>query len=157
LGQNCFGPANIGILQQDTELPNLQFPVEQIFSIMDWARTHLRIDPTIASLERAFNCSRRVIHSALVNGLNGPKSRARHSAVSRESDANILAWITGKEEENAGVTRTDIKNQCREVCKIEITRRWVDSFISRDSAELIEKQRAPQEQPPLQVSRVFLD
>jgi hypothetical protein len=25
LNQNCFGPANIGILQQDTELPNLQF------------------------------------------------------------------------------------------------------------------------------------
>jgi hypothetical protein len=54
----------------------------------------------------------------------------RHSAVSAESDVNILAWITGKAEKNAAVTRTDIENYCREVCKIEVTRGWVDSFIS---------------------------
>jgi hypothetical protein len=30
--------------------------------------------------------------------------------VNAESDANILAWITGKAEKNASVTRTDIKN-----------------------------------------------
>jgi hypothetical protein len=35
LGQNCFGPANIGILQQDMELPNLQFHAQQIFYIVD--------------------------------------------------------------------------------------------------------------------------
>jgi hypothetical protein len=41
-----------------------------------------------------------------------------------------LAWITGKAEKNAAVTRTNITNYCREVCKIEVTRGWVDSFIS---------------------------
>jgi hypothetical protein len=74
----------------------------------------------------------------------------RHSAVSAESDANILAWITGKAEANAAATRTDIKNDCREVCKIEVTRGWVDSFISRHSAELIEKKSSPQEESRLQ-------
>jgi hypothetical protein len=76
LGQNCFGSANIGIgiLQQDTELPNLQFRSQQIFDIVDWARAHLRIDPKIESLERTFNCSRHAIHSALANRLNEPKS-----------------------------------------------------------------------------------
>jgi hypothetical protein len=52
----------------------------------------------------------------------------RHSPATAESDANILAWITGKAEKNAAVTRTDIGNYCREVCKIEVTRGWVDSF-----------------------------
>jgi hypothetical protein len=123
LGQHCFGPANIGTLQQDTELPNLRFRPQQIFSIVDWAR-------------------------------NEAKSRGRHSAVSAELDANILAWITGKAERNVAAIRTDIKNYCWEVCKIELTRGWVDSFISRHSAELIKKQSSPQEEPRLQVPRV---
>jgi hypothetical protein len=108
-------------------------------------------------LERASNCSRPAIHSASGNELNEPKSRGRHSAVSAESDANILAWFSGKAERNAAVTRTNITNYCWEVCKIELTRGWVDSFISRDSAELIEKKISPQEEPRLQVLRVFLD
>jgi transposase len=157
LGHNCFGPANIAILQQDTELPHWQFRAQQIFYIVDWARIHLRIDPKIGSLERAFKCSRHTIHSALANGRNEPKSRGRHSAVSAESDANILAWITGKAEKNAAVTRTDIKNYWRKVCKIEVTREWVNSFISRHSAELIERTSSPQDEPRFQVSRVFLD
>jgi hypothetical protein len=81
----------------------------------------------------------------------------RHSAVSAESDANVLGWTTGKAARNAAVTPTDIKNYCREVCQIEVTRGWVDSFISRHSAELIEKKSSPQEAPRLQVPRVFLD
>jgi hypothetical protein len=68
-----------------------------------------------------------------------------------------LAWITGKAEKNAAVTRTDIKNYCRKVCKIEVTRGWVGSFISRHSAELIDANSLPQEAPRSQVPRVFLD
>jgi hypothetical protein len=142
LDQNCFGPANIGILQQDTELPNLQLRAHQIFHIVDWACTHLRIDPAIRSLEWAFSCSRHAIHSALANGLNELKSRGRHFAASAESDANIVAWITGMGETNAALIRTDIKNYCREVCKIEVTPRWVNSFMAPHSAELIEKKNS---------------
>jgi hypothetical protein len=108
-------------------------------------------------LERAFSCSRHAIYSALANSLNEPRSRNRHFAVSAESDANILAWITNKADLNATVTRADIKNYCREVCEIEVTRGWVDSFISRHSAELIEKRSSPQEEPRLQVPGVFVD
>jgi hypothetical protein len=77
--------------------------------------------------------------------------------VRAESDANILAWITGKAETDGGVTRTDIKNSCREVCKIELTRGWADSFILRHSAQLIEKESSPQEEPRVQVPHPFLD
>jgi hypothetical protein len=73
------------------------------------------------------------------------------------SEANMLAWITGKAEKNAAITRTDIKNYCREVCKIEVRRGWVDSFILCHSAELIEKKSSRQEPPRLQVPQVFLD
>jgi hypothetical protein len=93
----------------------------------------------------------------LANGLNEPKSRGRHSTLSAECDANILAWITGKAQTNAAATRTDIKNYCREVCKIEVTRGWVNSFISRHSAELIEEQSSPHEEARLHVPGVFLD
>jgi hypothetical protein len=75
---------------------------------------------------------------------------------SRESHTNILARITCNAEKNAAVTRPDIRNYCREVCKIEATRAWVDSFISRHSAELIENKSLPQEEPHLQVRRVFV-
>jgi hypothetical protein len=81
----------------------------------------------------------------------------RHSAVSAESDANILAWITGNGERNAAVTRTDIKNDCREVCKIAVMCGRFDSFISPYSAELLEKNSSPAEAPRLHVPRVFLD
>jgi hypothetical protein len=89
---------------------------------VDWARIHLGIDRMIGSLANAFNDSRHAIHSALANGLNEPKSRGRYSAVSAAWDANILAWIISQAVKNAPVTRTDIKNYCREVCKIEVTR-----------------------------------
>jgi hypothetical protein len=86
-----------------------------------------------------------------VNGLNEPKSRGRPFVVSAESEANILAWITGKGEKNAALTRTDIKNYCREVCKIEVTRGWGDCVISCHSAELIQKKGSPHEEPRVQV------
>jgi hypothetical protein len=68
-----------------------------------------------------------------------PEVVIRHSAVSAESDANILALIISQDEKNAAIARTDITNYCPEVYTIEVTRGWVDSFISRQSTELIEK------------------
>jgi hypothetical protein len=93
----------------------------------------------------AFNCSRSVVHSALAKGLSPPKSGGRHLAVDAESDANILAWIEKQAEKNAAVTGTDIKNYYHEVCRLEIPRGWVDSFILRHSTELTEKKSSPQE------------
>jgi hypothetical protein len=105
---------------------------------------------------RAFNCSRSAVHSALTNGLSPPKSRGRHVAVDAESDLDILAWIKKQAEKNAAVTRTDIKKYCHEVCRLEVSRGWVDSFILHPSAELKEKKSSRQEKPRLQVPRIFL-
>jgi hypothetical protein len=78
---------------------------------------------------RAFNCSRSTVHSALANGLSLPKSRGRHLAVGPASDADILAWIQKQAEKNAAVTRTEFKNYCQEVCRLEVSWGCVDSFI----------------------------
>jgi hypothetical protein len=106
-----------------------------MFFIADWARAELGIEISIGGLMRAFNCSRHAVQSALANGLNEPKSRERHRAVDAESDANILAWMKRKAEKSATVTRTYIRNYCREVCKFQISRGWVDSFPSRHADE----------------------
>jgi hypothetical protein len=106
---------------------------------------------------RAFNFSRHPVQSALGNGLNEPKSRGRHMPIDAESDANILAWIKRKAEKSAAVTRTDIRNYCRQVCRFQVSRGWVDSFISRHTDELTEKKSSPQEEKRLQVPRVFLE
>jgi hypothetical protein len=81
----------------------------------------------------------------------------RHSAVRAESDANILAWITSQTESNTTITHTKIKNYCGEVCKIAVMRGWVDLFISRHSAELVEAKSSPQAEPRLQVPTDFRD
>jgi hypothetical protein len=88
---------------------------------------------------RAFNGSRSPVHSALANGLSWPKSRGRHLAVVAESGANTLAWMKKQVERDAAGTRTDIKNDCHEVCRREVSRGWVDWFILRHSPELTEK------------------
>jgi hypothetical protein len=127
------------------------------FWIADWARAELGIEISIRELMRAFTCSRHAVQSAVVCGLNEPKSRRRHMAVDAESDANILAWIKRKAEKSAKVTWTNIKNYCREVCKFQVSRGWVDSFISRHADELTEKTSSPQEETRLQVPRVVLE
>jgi hypothetical protein len=55
------------------------------------------------------------------------------------------------------VTRTDIRNYFREVGKFQVSRGWVDSFISPHADELTEKKSSPQEETRLRVSRVFLE
>jgi hypothetical protein len=103
----------------------------------------------------AFNCARSAVHSDLANGLNPPISRDRHLAVDAESDADILTWIQRQAEKNAAETRIDRKNYCREVWKFEVLRGWVNSFISRYSAEFSEKKSFPQKEPRLQVPRIL--
>jgi hypothetical protein len=128
-----------------------------MFYLVNRARTERQTEISIRSLMRAFNCSHSAVESALANGLNPPTSRDRHLAVDAESDANILVWIQKQAEKNAAVAPTDIKNYCREVWKFEASRGWVDSFISRHSAELTEKKSSPQEEPRLQVPRIFME
>jgi hypothetical protein len=96
-------------------------------------------DVTIGLQVRAFNCLRCAVRSALVNGFNQPKSRARHLAPRPESDANILAWIKKQTEKSIEIIHTNIKNYCPGVLQLKTSRGRVGPFILQHSAELAEK------------------
>jgi hypothetical protein len=128
-----------------------------IFAITTWAHAESGIEITIASFVCPFNWPRYAIGSASANRFDRPKSHGRYPALGSESDANVFAEITKQTEKCAGVTGTDVKNYCCEICKFEAWCRWVDSFILRHSTELAEKKSSREEEPRPQVPRVFPD
>jgi hypothetical protein len=85
-----------------------------------------------------------------------PKPRGRHSAMGVECEGGIFNWIENWEKSNP-VTRTDIRCHCETQFAIPITRCWVDSFISRHQTGLMETRSRPEEEPRLQVPRVFME
>jgi hypothetical protein len=105
----------------------------------------------------ASNCLDYAIRRASDNGFEEPKSRGGHFALDAISDANTLEKIKKNAGKNTAVTRTGIKNYCLKVYKFQVSRGSVDSFILRHSDELTEKQSSPQDEPRLQVPRIFLN
>jgi hypothetical protein len=55
------------------------------------------------------------------------------------------------------VSRTDVRHYFSLKFETEIMKGWVDSFIGRHLTQLIETKSMPQEEPRLQVLRLFLD
>jgi hypothetical protein len=100
--RNCLGETCLFAVQQNAEFRKLQFRVQQIFYLVNWARTECRTEISIGFLMRTFNCFCCAVRSALENGLNPPKSRGHHLAVDPGSDANILAWIKKQAEKKFG-------------------------------------------------------
>ena len=91
LANNCLSERNIRSLLQDPVFLSLEYRSHQIFHVYDWGRSHLRIEMTIGSLERAFNCSRPTVRAALANRHDPPKQRGRHPAAAPQCEADILA------------------------------------------------------------------
>jgi hypothetical protein len=127
----------------------------QILIIVASARAELGIDITIESRVCALNWSCHAVQSTLANGFDQPKSRLRHRALRPESEVNILTSTRKQAEKSVPLTRTDSKHYFREVCKFEVSPGWIHLLILRHSAEFAEKKKSPQEEPRLQVPRVF--
>jgi hypothetical protein len=155
--RNCLSEGKLRASQESQEFCDLRFGTDQIIFSADLAPAELGIEISIGGLIPAFNCFRRAVQSALANGLNEPKSRGWHMAGDAESEANILAWMKPKDDKSAAVTRTDVRNYCLQVCKFQVSRGALDSFISLHADELTEKKSSPQEETRLQVPRVFLE
>ena len=154
---NCLSVCHARHLRQDEEFARLRWRSHQIFYIHFWAQNTLGIQISHGSLQRAFKCSQSTVRAALQNGFDEPKQRGRHLAVDAESEADILAHIQRNYEKNMPTTRTDIRNYCSLKFNKKMTKGWVDSFIGRHLTELIETTSTPQEEPRLQVPRIFLD
>jgi hypothetical protein len=65
-------------------------------------------------------------------------------------------WITAKAANNGAVNRTELLHECNKRFGRSITRGWVDSFLTRHAKQLFETKSVPQENPRLEVPRVFL-
>lgn len=157
LCSNCLSVCHARHLREDEQFAQLRWRSHQIFYIYTWASEQLGIQISRGSLRRAFNCSQSTVSAALQNGFDEPKPRGRHLAINAESEADILAWIQRNYEKNMPTTRTDIRHYCSTKFNKKITKGWVDSFIGRHLTELIETTSTPQEEPRLQVPRIFLD
>jgi hypothetical protein len=62
-----------------------------------------------------------------------------------DSQIEILEWVQIQAKKYAPITRTDLPHSCEIKYSRSISRRWVDSFILRDRADLIETKSTPQE------------
>jgi hypothetical protein len=70
-----------------------------------------------------------------------------------------LAWIKKQAEKNAAITRSHIKNYCRKVYRLEVSRDMggLVHLTSFGRIDRKEKLSSPQEEPRLQIPRIFLE
>jgi hypothetical protein len=98
-----------------------------------------------------------MVRTALRNGYDRPKQRDRHPAAAPDCEADILAWIVRNSEKSTPVTRTDVLYYCAAKLSFSVTRGWVDCFTGNHLSVLTAAKSSPQEDPRLQVPRIFLD
>jgi hypothetical protein len=78
-------------------------------------------------------------------------------AADAECAADILAWIQQNHEKSLPTTGTEIRHYCSMKFNQKMTKGCVGSFIGRHLTELMETTSPRQEEPRLQVPRIFLD
>jgi hypothetical protein len=126
-----------------------------MFYVVVFAQDELHLPISIGGLERAFDCSHATVQRALRSGWDAPKPRGRHAALSADAEADILGWIRKNYEKSNPVTRTEIRHDRETKYTVPITHGWVESFILRHQSELIETKSKPQEEPRLEIPRLF--
>jgi hypothetical protein len=95
--------------------------------------------------------------SALLRGYEDLPGRRRYRELSPEEDHALVEWIAKKAHNNTAVTRTELLNYCIATFGTAVTRGWVDSLLSRHTAEPFETKSSPRENQRLEVPRVFLE
>jgi hypothetical protein len=92
-----------------------------------------------------------------LRGYNNSPARGRHRKLSADYEHELVEWLANKAANHRTVNQTDLLHECTERFGKIITRGWVDSFIPRHAPELFETNSIPQENPRLEVPRVFLE
>jgi hypothetical protein len=154
----CFLPKPVcKSLQKDAIFQQIQFRCQQISYVHDIAESQHGISISTNALAKAFDCPRSRVKSALAHGLEPPGHRGKHNALDPDREQQILDWIKQNAETNTPVTKKEIKDYCVSKFQIPITRGWVNSFVLRNSDDIIATKSVPQEERRLHVPRVFLD
>lgn len=133
------------------------FRNHQIVRLMEFSQTELHIKLSKSSVARAFAVDPKVVRHALKRGYSIPEGRGQHQALSDEVESQLLQWIEKKAQNNEAIGRTELLDYTNSVLGEAVTRGWVDSFIHRHTAGLFETKSLPQENPRLQVPRIFLE
>jgi transposase len=68
-----------------------------------------------------------------------------------------VKWIAKKAHNNIVVARAELLNYWITTFGTGVTRGWVDSFLSRPTAEFFETKNSPPENQRLEAPRVFLE
>jgi hypothetical protein len=134
-----------------------QFRCQQRVYGPDIAEREHNIPISINAPERAFDCPRSSVQSALAHGLEPPGERGKHPAVDVDREQQILDWIQQTAEQSTPVGKTEIKDYCTTQLKVLITRVWVNSFVLRYSDQIFKPKSTSQEQQRLHVPRMFLE
>jgi hypothetical protein len=153
----CLSAGQMTDLALKTQFVNARCRSHQMVRLMEFSSTELYFNLSIRSVARAFNITHCAVQRALLRGYENPPGPGRHQELSPEDEQALVEWTAKKAHNHTAVTRTELLNSCIETFAMAVTRGLVDSFLSRDAAELFEMKRSPQENQRLEVPRVFLE
>jgi hypothetical protein len=94
---------------------------------------------------------------AELRGYDDPPALGRHRELSADCEQDLVEWLANKAANHRTVNWTELLHECTERFEKSIKRGWVDPFITRHAHELFEVKSIPQENPRLEVPRVFLE
>jgi hypothetical protein len=155
--RDCLTEGDAARLALDRVFMSAPFRAHRIVRFFEFAPNVLHIPLTIREVARAFETDHSVVKRAQIRGYEEPPARGRHRELKGELERELVEWITNKASDNKAVNRMELLHDCVDRLGKHITRGWVDSFLTRHSAELFETKSVPQENPRLDVPRVFLE
>jgi hypothetical protein len=109
------------------------------------------------AVARAFEISHTIMARAELRGYDDPPSRGLHRELCAHGEHELVEWLANKAANHRAVNRTELLHECTERFGKNITRGWCDSFLARHAHDLFETKSIPQENPRLEVPRVFLE
>jgi hypothetical protein len=107
------------------------------------------------NVARAFEVSHMVVARAELRGYDDPPVLGRHRELSADYGQELIEWLANKAANHRAVNRTELLHECTERFEKSSTPGWIDSFITRKAHEFFETKSIPQENPSLEVPRVF--
>jgi hypothetical protein len=95
------------------------------------------------------------VKRAQLRSYDDSPARGRHHELAADAEQQLVDWITAKAANNTAINRTELLHERNERFGKSITRRWIDSFLTRYAEQLFETKSGPQDNRRLEVPRVF--
>jgi hypothetical protein len=152
----CLSEADPCRLALDTHYMNGHFRAHQVVRLIEFASTELHITLLIRAVAHVFEVGHSAVNHAQLRGYDDPLARGRHHELAADAGQPLMDWITAKCANNVAVNRTELLYECNKRFWKSITRGWGDSFLTRQATQFLETKSVPQENPRLEIIRVFL-